>query len=194
MVGITRFEIIDGIKGRGGQRISEARRYWSIANSLYRQIFNQLGMPLAADEEVITCTKEKFEAGYDYQLGIDLIIRPIGQGESTMQEKFLLTDFNTVTVEHCQNWMTLERGDWYNLKAQYYFVGYDPNKSLHLNPWVLLDWVRVQRATAQGRIIWHLQDNDRNKVGALASFMYVKFSKLPPDVIVKSSQYTDSMF
>jgi len=151
-------------------------------------------MPLASGEEIIECNKDDFMAGYDYQLGIDIILRPTGQGESTMQEKFLFTDFYTVTVEHCQDWLALESGDWFKLKAQYYFVGYDPQGILNFDPWVLLDWVRLQRATAQNRIPWKLRSNDRSKVNAKASFMYVEFDKLPPDVLVASSKYSYSIF
>lgn len=188
MVGITRFYIKGHYDSAGGKRISDAKCYWQIANELYRTIFSELQMPLTPGDEVIECTKEEFMAGYDYQLGIDVILRPQNQGESTLQEKFLLTNFNTVTVEHCQDWLSLEPGDWYKLKAQYYFVGYDALKHLSLDPWVLLDWVRLQRATAQGRIHWKLRSNDREKVGAKASFMSFPFDRLPPDILVASSK------
>lgn len=194
MAGITRFDIQGNYDSAGGQRITTARTYWPIANELYRSIYAELKMPLALGDEVIECSKEEFMAGYDYQLGIDLIIRPQNQGECTLQEKFLFTDFYTVTIEHCQDWLTLEPGDWFKLKAQYYFVGYDSLRQLLLKPWVLLDWGRLQRATAQGRIPWRLRSNDREKVGAKASFMYVKMDSLPPDVLVASSKYSYSMF
>lgn len=187
MVGITRFNITDEVKGRGAWRFKEAKKRWPAANSLYQEIFAALGMPLLPGEEVIECVKAEFEAGYDYQLGIDVILRPVVGGESTLQEKFLFTDFNSVTVEHCQDWLTLEPGDWYRLKAQYYFVGYDAKQHLRFDPWILLDWSRLQRATAQDRIPWRLRGNDKDKDGARASFLYVKFEKVPPDVIVACS-------
>lgn len=185
MVGITRFNITDEVKGRGAWRFEEAKKRWPAANSLYQEIFAALGMPLLPGEEVIECAKAEFEAGYDYQLGIDVILRPVVGGESTLQEKFLFTDYNTVTIEHCQDWLTLERGDWFKLKAHYYFVGYDPIGCLQFDPWVLLDWSCLQRATAQGRIKWRLRGNLKDK--ARASFMYVKIDELPADVQVASS-------
>ena len=194
MAGITRFNITDAYESKGGERIRDAKAYWPVANELYRTIFNELGSPLFPGEEIIDCTKDEFNAGYDYQLGIDVILRPYGQGESTMQEKFLLTTYNTVTVEHCQDWMALEPGDWFKLKAQYYFVGYDARRCLQLNPWVLLDWVRLQRATAQGRVPWRLRGNLRERVGARASFMFVDFDQLPAGVIVASPNRTYSLF
>ncbi|MDP2950511.1 MAG: hypothetical protein Q8P22_13380, partial [Chloroflexota bacterium] len=66
-----------------------------------------------------------------------------------------------------------------------YFVGYDHTDRLQLHPWMLLDWPRLQRATAQGRIKWQLRGNYKD--GARASFMYVAFEKLPSDVIAASS-------
>jgi len=180
--GITRFKITDQITGPGAWRFREAQRYWPVANALYREIFADLGMPLLPGEETIECTTEEFQSGYDYQLGIDVILRPQGQGESTMQEKFLFTDYYTVTVEHCQDWLNLDPGDWYRLKAQYYFVGYATKGSARFDRWILLDWPRLQRATAQHRIPWRLRGNLRDR--ARASFMFVEFGKLPPDVIV----------
>ena len=111
-----------------------------------------------------------------------------------MQEKFLFSGFHTVTVEHCQDWMTLEPGDWYRLKAQYYFVGYDQYKEYRLDPWILLDWSRLQRATAQGRVTWRLRANERMRVGARANFMYVGFDQVPPDCIVAASDRSYSLF
>ncbi len=192
-IGISRFCITDKVGGRGASRFTDSQRYWPIANALYRSIFTKLGIPLLPDEELIKCTLQEFQAGYDYQLGIDVILRPEKQGESTMQEKFLFTDFDTVTIEHCQDWLTLEPGDWYKLKAQYYFVGYDfKQQSKKLNPWILLDWSRLQRATAQGRVKWQLRANLKD--GAQASFMYLQFDKLPPDIIVACSNRAYSLF
>lgn len=194
MVGITRFNITDKWSGKGTWRIDESRKYWAVANGLYRQIFTELNISLLEGEEIIDCTMQDFTAGYDYQLGIDLILRSYGQGEMTIQEKFLFTNFKTVTIEHCQDWLSLEPGDWFKLKANYYFVGYDTDKSLRFTPWVLLDWSRLQRATAQGRIKWRLRDNDKNKDGARSSFMFLNFDNLPPDVVVSSSEHGYSLF
>lgn len=185
-VGIKRFHITDKTEGKGAWRFIESKRRWPIANILYRSVFAELGIPLLPGELVIECTNKEFLAGYDSKLGIDVLLRPQGQGEITMQEKFLFTDFYTVTIEHCQDWLTLEGGDWYNLKAQYYFVGYSQNqRRLSFDKWILLDWPRLQRATAQGRIRWKLRNNYRD--GARSSFMYVEFKRIAPDVIVKSS-------
>jgi len=137
------------------------------------------------DEETIDCTQKEFEAGYDSKLGIDVILRPVAGGEGTLQEKFLFTDYNTVTIEHCQDWLTLEKGDFYKLRANYYFVGYDPTGCLQFDPWVLLDWSCLQRVTAQYGIGWHLRGNFKDK--ARASFMWIFMDELPPEICVDSS-------
>lgn len=190
--GITRFHITDKVSGRGAWRFAQAMKYWSVANALYRQVFAELGMPLLPGEEIERCSLAEFQAGYDYQLGIDVILRPLGGNESTLQEKFLFTPFNTVTVEHCQDWLTQEPGDWFKLKAHYYFVGYDTTQCLRLDPWMLLDWSRLQRATSQGRMEWRLRSNEED--GARASFMYVPFDKVPSDVIVAASHRAYSLW
>lgn len=193
MVGITRFSIKNNLVGPGAHRFADSKRYWTYANKLYRAIFADSGTPLLLGEEVIECTKEEFEAGYDYQLGIDLILRGSELGEATMQEKFLFTGFNTITIEHCQDWLTLEPGDWFKLKSQYYFVGYDEQQLTgSLTPWVLCDLARLRRATGQRRIPWKLRGDYTER--ARASFMYCEFEKLPPDVLAASSERSYPMF
>lgn len=189
MVGITRFKIKGEYTTPGGQRFIDAMKYWDRANNLYRQIFACVKMPLFDGEEIIECTREEFEAGYDYQLGIDLILRPIGYCESTLQEKFLFTSFNTLTIEHCNDWLTLTPGDWYKLKANYYFVGYDKEQICGtLYPWILVNWQELVHQTALGHIAWKLRGNDVAKVGARASFMYVPFNKVPNKAVLLSSE------
>ena len=139
-------------------------------------------------EETKDCTREEFVAGYDSKLGIDVFLRLLTGFECTLQEKFLFTGWNTVTVEYYQNRLTKEPGDWFKLNVSYYFVGYDPTQCLQFHPWVLLDWTGVQRATAQGRITWRLKPCSEDN--ARASFKYVKMDELPTDVCVASSWST----
>ena len=183
--GITRVVITDEIRGSGAWRFVEARKRWPAANKLYRQVFDCIGMPLCPDEREMQCSKEEFVAGYDYALGIDVILEfDIGM-EATLQEKFLFTSFKTVTVEYYQNPDTRELGDWFRMRAQYYFVGYDRNKALDFQDWILLDWPATMRATAQRRIHWLDRTNAQD--GARATFRYAGFEQFPPDCVVASS-------
>lgn len=181
--GITRIRIDEPITGRGAWRFKRSRQLWPPADILYTFLFNDLGMPLAPGVDIIKCSKKEFEAGYDIQLGIDVFLRFAAGQTATMQEKFLFTHWNTVTVEYYQNWQTQEPGDWFNLKCQYYFVGYDhPWTGTRFSDWILLDWSRTVQATNQGRLEWGIRQNQED--GARASFKYAEFDTFPPDTVV----------
>jgi hypothetical protein len=131
MAGVERIVITDKAKGPGHKRFEWSRARHLDAANLYHDIFNQLGTPLEPGYEEIKCTQAEFDAGYDRALGIDVFLN-FGTGmTATLQEKFLSTTFRTVTIEYLQNWRTGEQGDWFNLKAQYYFVGYDRREAIY---------------------------------------------------------------
>jgi hypothetical protein len=182
MAGVTRIDITDTMNGRGAYRFQQSRRMWDAANDLYRKIFNHLNMPLEDGVESLMVSKDQFMAGYDYALGIDVILKFSAGSEMTLQEKFLFTKYKTVTVEYMQDWRTGEQGDWFNMKCQLYFVGYDSVKSGKFTDWVLLDWPRVQMATMQNRINWSERRNQND--GARASFRYADMYSFPPDCVL----------
>ena len=186
--GITRRKIVDHNRGLGAERMEQSERCWPEANRLYRDIFDGLGMPLREGERIVEVGRESFEAGYDRFLGVDVELQTVSGSTQTVQEKLLGTDFDTVTVEHLNDWQTLEKGDWFTLKAQLYFVGYDRNYCTgRLDPWILLDWPRLQRATAAFRVPWRMRCNEPTRVHARASFLFVRMVAIPTDCIVASS-------
>jgi hypothetical protein len=185
MSGIRRFRITDATNGRGGWRFTDSRKCWPSANAIYRNAFASAGLPLEPGYEETECTKSEFEAGYDYQLGIDVVLRGVGGQEFTMQEKFLFTSYDTVTVEYMQDWRNNVPGDWFNLKCQFYFVGYDYPKDGRIKRWVLLDWTKTMLATGKNRLRWLERPNKED--GARASFKYVHFADLPSEVVVARS-------
>ena len=188
--GISRFEITDPYYGRGAERMVSHKPYWEVANELYRNIWNSdLDRPLLQGEETIKCTKAESISRYDSALGVDAILRSAGYGKFTLQEKFLQTDRTTVTIEHCQDFMTLEPGDWYTSEVQYYFVGYVIPGILKFQRWILLDWVALHRVS----INWHLNANFRDKVGAKASFIYAEFDEMPDSVVMAASKLKTRM-
>lgn len=180
--GITRIVITDKTSGRGGWRFERSESLHPKANDIYRRLFEIKNMPLMPGVEQVFCTKEEFMAGFDYQLGIDVILKFESGFQKTLQEKLLNTTFYTVTVEYFQDWKTEEQGDWFNLKCQYYFVGYAPNGSEGITRWQLLNWPQLQEATEQGRVRWW--DNINKTDGARASFRYAYFDSIPEDCIV----------
>lgn len=182
MAGITRVSITDEIKGRGAWRFRDAHRLWPVANIIYRQIFPSL---LDGYDE-LRVTKEAFDAGYDRMLGVDVFLEFDNGQQLTMQEKFLFTSFNTVTVEHYQNWETEEPGDWFNLKNQLYFVGYDfPKTGKRFTSWIMLDWPMVVKLTTDGALRWRQNQNERD--GARSDFKYLKMDRFPDSCIIAKS-------
>jgi len=183
MAGIERIRITDKVQGRGAYRFPWSRKRQPEANRVYREIFRSIGSPLLPGTKEILCTKDEFEAGYDHALGIDVLLRFEGGFTATMQEKFLSFDkATTITVEYMQNPLTGEQGDWFNLKCQYYFVGYDTDESLTFNDWILVDWPVLMRSTQQGLVRWYGNHNKRD--GARASFKYAYFDAIPSSCVV----------
>lgn len=183
-VGIARITITDEIKGRGAYRFKDARARQPAANKLYRKSFASMGMPLKPGDTDIRVGKDEFEAGYDYALGIDVILTFDNGQEATLQEKFLLTRFRTVTVEHMQDPTRGEQGDWFTMKCDYYFVGYDRANANSFQEWILLNWPMVRQQTNMGNIPWRERRNKRD--GARASFKHVDFSGIPMECIVSA--------
>lgn len=184
-VGIARVNITDKPNGAGAWRFEKSHRLQPAANRLYRAVFERIGIPLLPGLHQIDCSVQSFNAGYDRQLGIDVFLRFEHGGRASLQEKFLFTAFKTVTVEYYQNWRTQEPGDWFNMNAQYYFVGYDRNETNDFQDWILLDWPAVQRVTAQEKIKWLFQPNRED--GARANFTYAPFAAFPPECVVACS-------
>ncbi len=139
-------------------------------------------MPLLPGELELRVAKDEFEAGYDRYLGIDVIFTFANEQESTLQEKFLTYHTPTVTVEYMQNPLTGEQGDWFKMKPDYYFVGYDRVQKNNFQEWILLNWPLTRQMTNQGEIPWDINSNKRD--GARANFKHVHFSLLPPECVV----------
>ena len=187
MVGISRINITDKNTGRGVYRFEKSSKMAGAANKLYRDIFAHLSMPILPGDESKDCTKDSFLAGYDYGMGIDVILRMGGGTELTLQEKFLFTTFNTVTVEYMQNPSTQERGDWFTCRTQLYFVGYDPLDTGQFANWVLLDWLKVKTLTLQKKIVWN-PPRQNQKDGARANFIYLPMFSFPSECVLADSR------
>lgn len=202
--GIERILITSNGNGRGSYRFWESQRRWAAANRIYRS-----ALSLLPGDSITRCTQDEFEAGYDRFLGVDALLRLKNGMILTLQEKFLTFPLSTVTVEYYQNPKTSERGDWFHLKAQLYFVGYDrahlrcPAHPDHVDretqsgicwkcghvflfqDWILLDWAKTVVCTNEGQFPW--RDNRNKRDGARASFKYTEFFRITPDCILASS-------
>jgi len=187
MPGITRIDITNVTSGRGAYRFDDSKAMRPAANLLYASIFESLNMPLLPGAKDIKCTLAERQARTDFELGIDVFLGFPSGHKATMQEKFLFTTYNTVTVEYMQDWRNDIPGDWFNLKCQYYFVGYAVKEKLRFTNWLLLDWLKMMVATSQGRIPWETQINKSD--GARASFRHIHFDTVPDDCIVATSHH-----
>lgn len=104
----------------------------------------------------------------------------------TGQEKFLslkYADYNSITVEYMNN--EFELGNWFNLAAQFYMVGYFTQDYEGFNPWIISNWAAIVWQTLLGNIEWH--DNENKDGHAQASFKYCDMRALPQDCIIASS-------
>lgn len=182
MTGILRLGITDKVTGRGAWRFHEARALWPQANRIYRQVFYDLRTELEPGESIQAISSQEHAAGYDKEFGVDVWLAHRGGLKSTLQEKFLFTDFNTVTVEFMQDWREMVEGDWFNLRVEYYFVAYSNKGSGEFRDWILLDWPATKRLTEQGRIGWSERRNQKD--GARASFRWAGFDDFPPQVVI----------
>ena len=121
----------------------------------------------------------------DRKLGVDVVIILENGLRLLGQEKFLsheYASFRSMTVEHYQNWQTQEKGDWFNLACQFYFVGYLTKNETYFDPWIMVDWPAVIVATTRGYIRWH--DNQNKNGRARASFKYIIMDELPNNCVI----------
>ena len=181
MAGIARIVIVPT---PNHQRFRDAKERWSTCYATYRQIFADLGIPLAEGTEELECSEEEALGRLDRKLGIDVILSWDNGMRATLQEKILFTSFGTVTVEYMNDPNAGEWGDWHHLMGNYYFVAYSKKPSLEFWSWILLDWAAVQRETLRGNISWQLKPN---RPPARANFKYVPFDELPSSCIIARS-------
>jgi len=124
----------------------------------------------------------------DKHFAIDVQIKTLTGLILVGQEKVLSNEFvkfKSLTIEHYQNWRTMEIGDWYKMAVQFYFVGYLNKEKTGFEIWVLVNWANIVKRTFLNEIKWIEQQN--KKEGAKASFKYCHFDSLPPDCIMYSS-------
>lgn len=185
--GITRYHIIGAINGSGANRFERSAMRHSQADLIYRNIFYRLGMPLLPTTEHIEISKEDFAAGYDRFLGIDVHLKTERQLAFTLQEKYLYEkNYHHVTVEYMQDHERDTPGDWFNLRCQLYFVGYDRYLTGEFDEWVLLNWVSFQMAIENG-LQFDVRKNGKD--GARASLACVPFRALPSSTFLAIKHY-----
>jgi len=148
-----------------------------IVDDIYRQVFGN-------NIEIIRFDKDE-NMLLDIVYAIDVQIRLSNKQIIIGQEKFLsnkYASFATVTVEHYQNPVTLEYGDWFKLACQFYFTGYFTEDKKGMNPWILLNWLNVVTATDNQEITWNKSNNMQDN--AMADFKYCKMNNFPDSCVL----------
>lgn len=122
--------------------------------------------------------------------GIDLLLRPptverINKG----QEKVLDYDkryWRALTVEYMNDPVTGELGNFFTMKAEFYFCGYftGPDHTV-IDPWVIVRWGTMRRLTRSIDIPWTGPMPNRGR--AKANFLFVEFTHIPEECILSCS-------
>jgi len=152
-----------------------------IADAIYQSVFgrNINITRYEHNENFILDTKFAIDVELEFPSGLIM----------TGQEKFLsprFASYNSITVEYMNNPAEpIELGNWFNLAAQFYMVGYFTRDYKGFSPWVIINWLATVLNTTRGKINW--RDNENKDGRALASFKYCDIQSLPPDCVVASS-------
>ena len=153
----------------GRNRFKQEKIGRPIADKIYKNVFG-------TDIDIIRDKHPEL----DRELGVDAVMI-LGNGLRLLgQEKFLsyaYARFRSMTVEHYQDWRTKEKGDWFRLACQFYFVGYLTEDETDFDPWMLANWCSMVVATIKDEIIW--KDNINKNGRARASFKYTSMDELP---------------
>ena len=151
-----------------------------VADRLYRKVFGEGTIICRFDRDADLVLDKQF--AIDVQIGLPGGMLLLGQ-EKFLSYKF--AKYATVTVEYEQNQHTGERGDWFRLSSQFYFVGYAANDERSFDPWILLNWPAVVIATHTGKLLWGTHVNRDGR--ALASFKYCRMADIPVNCIIATS-------
>ena len=183
MAGIERVHILQGFENND-DRDKKSLKMEPTANKTYFKMFNDLGMPLLEGIDIIECeTVKDAMAKYDYIDGIDCILNLQNKHRITIQEKFLFTDFKTVTFTETDKWG--RTGSFYSCIAQYYFVGYAMNYPIDLRfrDYMLIDFPGLLRYDANNKLNWHFNNNNYNPLNKI-KFRFLYYKDIPNSVII----------
>ena len=189
MSGITRIKIQSNWKD---WRTDMADELAPAADTIYREAFGSIGMPISEGVDYVNVTKDEAMARYDWKEGIDVILQFTAGSKATLQEKYLTYWESTATFEERKT--SGAPGAWYYCTAQYYFVGYAwkywdyksrevyPHAIKEFQDGILLDLAATHRSDSAGEIDWLFNGNQHD--GRRASFRYVNFNNIPSSCII----------
>jgi len=186
MAGIERVHIKQGFHNGDGRDIKSLEME-PTANDTYFELFEKLNMPLQDGVKVEECdTVNDAKARYDYIDGIDVFLKLQNGHRVTIQEKFLFTDFKTVTFTDT-NRMGYP-GSFYTCISQYYFVAYAKDYPLDksFRDYILIDFPGLLRYDANNRLNWKINTNTFRGLERI-NFRYLYYDDIPDEIIIYRS-------
>lgn len=163
----------------GRERFEFNERMRPVADKLYRAI-------IPAVAEIVRFDKELSRHILDFTYAIDVELTLANGMKITGQEKFRefnerrerrgLPQYSDVTVELYNDPTTEDKGDWFNLCSQFYFVGFASKDELCFDRYILLNWLSIILETVRGNVIWKTLSNADGR--AKANFRYTSFDSL----------------
>jgi len=124
----------------------------------------------------------------DIEFHIDTILEFTNGTKLTGQEKILrhkFINFKTFTIEFYQNRFTKEKGEFFNLGAQFYFHGYWNRDESGIDIWYLIKIFDFLEHLKKKNIP-ELEKQTRPSTSN-ASFMWIKYDDIPEHFIYRKS-------
>ena len=154
------------------------------ANEIYREVFpiQQIKRTTARDKNGNALSAE--DDFLDKKMHIDVFLQLKNGITLTGQEKILrnkFSKFDTFTIEFYQNRLTKEKGEFFNLGAQFFLHGYWNKNEDGFEKWYIikvLDFLLY----LQNFPIQELQKYTKKSSGR-ASFFCIKYSDIPREFI-----------
>lgn len=147
-------------------------------NGIYRQLFNiqdnYIRRFIFDDKNILNV---------DYHIDVELTLN--NRSKLLGQEKALRYEFayfNTFTIEFYQNRFTKEKGEFFNLGAQFYLHSYWNVTETGFCKWYLikifdfLDWLKLFPTN-------ELEKHTRLSEGSRASFYWINYNEIPTQFI-----------
>lgn len=166
-------------------RSAHSEKHQEEIDEIYRKI-----IPMLYSSQIIDGSNvDENKLILDTEYSMDVTLTLTTGIQLSLQEKFLYTNYHTLTIEFLNDENNLrESGDWFNLaNVQMYFIAYFPKSyEDRLTLWVLID---LEKLWKTNEIDWCY---NRNKKGnATASFLYTNFLNLPDDCIMACGTKND---
>lgn len=152
----------------------QSQRAIPLQNELYRKLFNIKNISRFEYQENILDIKYHIDVELELINGVKLL----GQEKALSYDKI---GFNTFTMEFYQNRFTKEKGEFFNIGAQFYLHGYLNQEQDKLIKWyfiLIFDFLQSLKKQSIEQLEKHTRASTSN-----ASFFYIDYNKIPREFI-----------